>query len=203
MKKLFILSLTLLVSIFLVACNEEKDRDSAKKTEDANQTPAETKSSQPEKEPIDMELTLPAILFEGEEIDEMIADAKEDGVEEAIKNEDGSLTLRMSKSVHQRFMEDLKEVVNEMVEEVKTDEEFTYIQDVTHNNDFTEFTLTVNKELFENSLDTLAIDELALTGVFYHIFNNVEHDQIKMAIIIKDASTGEVIETFMYPDDFE
>ncbi|WP_252898069.1 hypothetical protein [Lysinibacillus sphaericus] len=153
MKKFLILPLTLLLSILLIACNQ--DDDSGKKTDGADK--ASEEPLKVDKGLINVEVTIPATLYKGQDIDSIISEAKNSGIKEVIKNEDGSLPYKMSKSEHKKMMKELKERIVKSVEELKTSEDFVSINDVTYNKSFSEFTLTVNKEKFEGSFDANCI----------------------------------------------
>lgn len=49
---------------------------------------------------LNVEVTIPATLYKGQDIDSIISEAKNSGIKEVIKNDDGSLTYKMSKSEH-------------------------------------------------------------------------------------------------------
>lgn len=53
---------------------------------------------------LNVEITLPASMFEGQDIDETIEEAKKDGIKEAVKHDDGSVTYKMSRSKHNEMM---------------------------------------------------------------------------------------------------
>lgn len=128
MKKFLILPLTLLLSILLIACNQ--DDDSGKKTDGADK--ASEEPLKVDKGLINVEVTIPATLYKGQDIDSIISEAKNSGIKEVIKNEDGSLTYKMSKSEHKKMMKELKERIVKSVEELKTSEDFVSINDVTY-----------------------------------------------------------------------
>ncbi len=107
----------------------------------------------------------------------------------------------MSKSVHKEMMKEMEKDILETIEEIKTSKDFASIKDVSYNKSFTEFTLTVNKEQFENSFDAMASMGLALTGMYYQLFSGVDSEKFKVTVIFKDESNGEVINTIVYPDD--
>ncbi|MFJ7731656.1 hypothetical protein ACIQXF_07135 [Lysinibacillus sp. NPDC097231] len=203
MKKILILPLTLLLVVLLVACKQDKESDSGKKTDSADKTEEQSKdeSFKVDKGLMNVEVTIPASFFEGQDIDSSIAQAKEEGIKEAIKNNDGSVTYKMSKSVHKEMMKDLENGILETVEDIKNSDDFASIKDVSNNKSFTEFTLTVNKEQFEGSFDAMASIGLALAGMYYQLFNGVDPEQYKVTVIFKDESNGEVINTIVYPDD--
>lgn len=204
MKKLLILPLTLLLGFLLVACSQDKESDSGKKTDNSENTAEETskeESLKVDKGLLNVEVTIPASFYEGQDIDKAITEAKKEGIKEAIKNDDGSVTYKMSKSVHKKMMKELEESVLETVEEIKTSDDFTSIKDVTYNKSFTEFTLTVNKEEFESSFDAMASMGLAIVGMYYQLFGGTDPEKFKVTVIFKDESNGEVINTVVYPDD--
>lgn len=202
MKKILILPLTLLFSILLVACGQDKESESGKKSDNAD-TAEETKngSFKVDKGLLNVEVTIPASLFEGQEIDSAITEAKKEGIKEVIKNDDGSVTYKMSKSVHKEIMKKMEKDILETIEEIKTSKDFASIKDVSYNKSFTEFTLTVNKEQFENSFDAMASMGLALPGMYYQLFSGVDSEKFKVTVIFKDESNGEIINTIVYPDD--
>lgn len=202
MKKILILPLTLLFSILLVACGQDKESESGKKSNNADTT-EETKdgSFKVDKGLLNVEVTIPASLFEGQEIDSAITEAKKEGIKEVIKNDDGSVTYKMSKSVHKEMMKEMEKDILETIEEIKTSKDFASIKDVSYNKSFTEFTLTVNKEQFENSFDAMASMGLALSGMYYQLFSGVDSEKFKVTVIFKDESNGEIINTIVYPDD--
>lgn len=205
MKKILILPLTLLFSILLVACGQDKESESGKKSDNADRAAEETKdeSFKVDKGLLNVEVTIPASLFEGQEIDSVITEVKKERIKEVIKNDDGSVTYKMSKSVHKEMMKEMEKDILETIEEIKTSKDFASIKDVSYNKSFTEFTLTVNKEQFENSFDAMASMGLALTGMYYQLFSGVDSEKFKVTVIFKDESNGEVINTIVYPDDLK
>ncbi|MBG9694085.1 hypothetical protein ABD91_25535 [Lysinibacillus sphaericus] len=196
MKKFLILPLALLLSILLIACNQ--DDDSGKKTDGADK--ASEEPLKVDKGLINVEVTIPATLYKGQDIDSIISEAKNSGIKEVIKNEDGSLTYKMSKSEHKKMMKELKERIVKSVEELKTSEDFVSINDVTYNKSFSEFTLIVNKEKFEGSFDAIASFGLALAGMYYQLFNGADIEDYKVTVNLKDETNGEIFDTMVYPD---
>ena len=194
MKKWKLLFVSLL-SIALVACST--DNEGNEKKEESNQ------AVEVDKGIFNVEVTLPASLFEGEDIDETITQMKEDGVKEVIKNDDGSLTLKMSKSEHEKLMDNMESQMKEFVKEMETSEDFTSIQKVEHNKAFDEFTITVDKAAYENSFDGFALLGLAIQTLYYQLFDGVSEDDYEMTVKLKDAETSEIFETIVYPDALE
>lgn len=207
MKKLFVLPLVILLGIVLVACSQDQEKDSSKKKESAENASEETsqdESFKVDKGLLNVDVTIPASFFEGQDIDSAIAEAKKEGIKEAVKNDDGSVTYKMTKSKHKEMIKELETGILETVEEIKTSTDNpTSIKDVTYNKSFSEFTLMVNKEEFENSFDAMASFGLAITGMYYQLFSGVDPEKFKVTVIFKDESNGEVINTIVYPDDLD
>lgn len=148
-----------------------------------------------------VEITLPAALFEGEDINEVVAKAKENGISEVTVNNDGSITYRMSKSKHNELMREIKDGLLEYIEEIKSSEDYISIKDITHNKTFSELTLVVDQEKFENSFDGFAALGLGITSLYYQLFNGVS--PYKVTIFFKNAETGEIFNKVIYPEAFE
>lgn len=149
------------------------------------------------------EVTLPATMFQGKDIDEVTAQAKEKGVEEVIKNDDGSITYKMSKANHKKFITKMKEDITSSIKEIKSSGTFVSIKDITYNDDLSEFTMLVDKEKFEGSFDSMASMGLGLQGVYYQLFQGKNIDDTKVTIIIKDTDNEEIINTIIYPEDIK
>lgn len=174
------------------------------KKEVAADTTEKTSVSKPlkvDKELLNVEVTIPADFFEGEDIDTVIADAKDEGIQEVIKNDDGSLTFRMSESQQKEILKDMEEEIIDFVEEIETDEQLASIKDISYNSTYSEFTILVNPEELESTLDIDADVDLVLMGIFYQLFNGVDPAKNKVTVTYKNESNGEVIDTIVYPDD--
>ncbi|MEC1177201.1 hypothetical protein P9B03_01780 [Metasolibacillus meyeri] len=148
-----------------------------------------------------VEIQLPASFLEGQNIDDVIANLKEEGTSEIKQNDDGSLTYTVSKEKHKEMMKELEDGILETVDEIKSTDSFPSIKDVAYNKKYTEFTLTVEKESFEGSFDALASFGLAIAGMYYQVFNGVDADTYKVTIHYKDEANGEIFNTTVYPDD--
>jgi hypothetical protein len=136
-------------------------------------------------------------------IDKVIAEAKEDGVSDIIVNDDGSLTYKMSKSVYKTMMKEIEANVLEYIEDIKDNEEYQSIKDITHNKAFSEFTLLVDQEAYENSFDGFVAFGLGITSMYYQLFAGVAQDDYKATVSLKNEETGEIFDTIVYPDFFE
>ncbi len=214
MKKLLML---FGLSVLLVACGgndasdgevEEIKPDVEEVDEREGDLEEETNSDEIEaitvdKGALNVEVTLPAFLFEEEDIEQLMEEVKSEGVGEVIPNEDGSLTYKMSKTTHKEIMQEMEQDLNNTIEEIKNSEEFASIKNVITNKSLSEFTLLVDREAFENSFDVFATLGLVFSAVFYQLFDGVDPENYEVIINLKDESTGEVFETTSFPEAFE
>ena len=179
----------------LAACGDEESKKDTTK-EDTEQGIAVDKGL------LDVELTLPAELFEGQTADEITANAKEEGVKEVTVNEDGTVNYKMSKSAHKKMMEEMKQGIIESITDIVNSDDYPSIKEVSYNKDFTEFDLTLDRAAYENSMDGFVLFALAISGTYYSAFDG-KSDDIKLTMNLIDEATGEVFDTAVFPDDME
>lgn len=210
MKRIILVLASIVFIIGLNACGKNEDnaqQDNNVKTEENKAAKQEENGGiGVDENLLSVDITLPASFLELEEmdVDDVIEKAeKEEGIKEVVQNEDGSITYTISKAKHKELMKDLARDINEEIKEIKTDDDFVSIQDIEANDSFSKFTMKVNREKFENSLDGFAALGLALQGMLYQVFDGGDKDDIQVTIDITDADTGELIDTVIYPDDLE
>ncbi|WP_318509220.1 hypothetical protein [Bacillus sp. T3] len=197
MKKYLLVLLTF-VLLGLSACSSTEKAASDKSSDD---TKKEDKSEaiQVDKGLLNVEITLPASMFEGEEAGNDIAKAEAKGVK-VTKNEDGSVTYKMSKLKHNEMMKEIEAELTKNITDMKNDEELASIQDITYNKSFSEFTVTVDKPAYENSFDGLMVFGLGVSGMYYQFFKGIDSEDVKVNISVIDGATGEVLSEAVYPD---
>ncbi len=147
-----------------------------------------------------VEVTIPASLFDGQNTDDVITKAKAEGVNEVVKNKDGSFTYKMSKSEYQKMLDETLKSITDYIGELKTNGDYKSIKDVTYNKSLTEFDVKVDKDSFEGSFDAFAGIGLGFTSMLYQALNNVPSDKLKTTVNFEDAVTGDSLDTAVYPD---
>lgn len=130
--------------------------------------------------------------------DEIIASAKSQGFKTVEQLADGSLKYTITKSNYKKYMNDYRKTTAETINELYNGETFASVKKVDYNDDFSKMTVTVDKEKYKNSLDSLITLSLATAGRMYQMFD-VDAPQ-KVAIDIADSITGDVFDTIIYPD---
>ncbi|WP_222126725.1 hypothetical protein [Paenibacillus sp. 32O-W] len=188
-------------ALMFTGCSEPKQKsgENAPVVEDgANK--GETGKEKVENKSTTVEITLPASMFQGEQnIENTIAKAKEQGVDEVKKNDDGSLTYTMSKDTHSKILGEMRDSLTQSIEELKSGQDFKSIKDVIPNDSFSEVTFVVDRAAYEKSFDGFASIGIAIAAMYYQIFEGAS-DESKVAIKLQDESTKEVFKTIEYPD---
>lgn len=151
-----------------------------------------------------VEVTLP-VSFVGEGIDiEMLeADAEEMGIEDVKLNDDGSVTYKMTKSAHEEWLSEITTEIETSLTEMVESGDFVSIKDITANNDYTEFTITVDQAAFENSFDGFAVFGIGISSSFYQLLDGKDPENYNVTINIVDEESGDVIDTTVFPDDLD
>ncbi|WP_438317284.1 hypothetical protein [Sporosarcina sp. FA9] len=201
MEKMFlVMFLSILFVLQACSAGDDADKEVVKDKEEDNKTEETGGALEVDKGLLNVEVTIPSSFMEGEDIDQVVADAKESGIKNATKNEDGSVTYKVSKVQHKEMMKEMKTNVSTYIEELVSGDDFASIKDIEHNGSFSEFTVVVDKEAFEGSMDGFATLGLAMSGMYYQAFNGTNAEKLKVTVNTKDADTGEIIGTAIYPD---
>ena len=182
----------LVLSIMLVACSS-KDEES----KNANNVDVD-------KGLVNVEVTLPASLFEDTDMESLKKEAKEDGVKEVIINDDGSVTYKMSKSQHKKMLKEMETTIVDSINDIEKDEDFPSIKTIDYNKSFTKYTIEMDQEIHKNgSMDGFAFLNLAIQSLYYQLFNGVSEEDYKVTIQLKNEETKEIFDTIVYPDDLQ
>lgn len=149
-----------------------------------------------------VEITLPASFFEGQDISDIASEVEDDDIK-IILNKDGSVTYKMSKSKHNEFMAEVYNDQLEYIEEIKNSGDYKSVKDITYNKTFSEITLVVEQEAFENSFDGFVTLGLGISSLYYQLFNGTSPEDYKVTIYFKNVETGEIFGDVVYPDALE
>ena len=198
MKKWFIaFSAT---ALLLTACGGENE----KATEQEKETEENAgESLSVDKGILNVDVTLPASFFADSTEEEIIAGAKENGITEAVVNEDGSVTYTMSKSKHKEMMKEMGDSVLSTIDEIVNSEDYTSIKEISYNKDFTEFDVKVNRQQYEEGFDGFAVIGLVMVSTYYSAFEGKSGEDSQTIFNMVDETTGEIYDTAIYPDDWE
>lgn len=209
MKKIVLILLGSILLLSACSSDEETTKDNeVSKSESVNSETSDVKENHDGKVNVDkgllsVDVTIPASFFEGEDMDTVIANAKQDGIDEATLNDDGSVTYKMSKSKHKEMMAEMAKSIEETKMDLVESGDFASVKNVETNGDYSKLTLEVNREAYENSFDGFATMSLGLVGSYYQAFNGIKAADMNVLIELKDAATGEVFDSIVYPNALE
>lgn len=204
-----LLVLMLASAVTMTGCGgtNEQSIDNAEHNSNQVENNADSETLGVDKKLFNVEVTIPSDLLEiGDEdidMDKVVGEAKEEGIKDVTLNDDGSVTYVMSKSTHKKKLDEMRREMQDLMEDIATDENFESIKDIKSNKNFTEFDLIVEKALFENNLDAFAIMGIVFPAMFYQLFDGVDPDNYEAIINVQDEESGEVFDTYVYPDQFE
>ena len=152
---------------------------------------------------VNVDVTLPASFFIAATEEEIIAEAKENGILETVFNKDGSVTYTMSKLKYNEMMEEIRNSIVPIIDEIVNSEDYTSIKDISYNKDFTEFDVKVNRQQYEEGFDGFAIVGLVIVSTYYSAFEGKSGEDSQTIFNMVDETTGEIYDTAIYPDDWE
>lgn len=215
MKKIIPISMAIFLSITLAACGNETSPPTNTAANDA--TPPENSEASPPESPAagndngesagievdesmtEVTITLPASLFQGETGFDPNEYVKEQGFNEAVVNEDGSVSVTMNKSKHNELMSEMKKTVDEALDGFVEGEQTPYIKAISAEEDYKSVTVDVAKSDYENAFD---ITPFAI-GIQAVLYQQLAGTEPHCTVIIRDVDTGETINSVIYPDDLE
>ena len=114
---------------------------------------------------------------------------RRNGYESAVLEEDGSLTIVMSRSVYDEMIRQYKESVDKGIAEITAGD--SSIVKIEYNEDYSEFTVTVSEDEL-GIIERQAADELVMYGTLYHVYTGNDVDHITVNYV---NGSGETVET--------
>ena len=114
------------------------------------------------------------------------------GYESASLEEDGSLTIVMSRSQYEELLSSFRESVDRGIEEIVSEDYGSSIEKIEYNDDYSVFTVTVTGEEI-GPVERQTAEELVMYGTLYHIYTAGDADHIRVDYVSRES--GEVIES--------
>jgi len=149
----------------------------------------------------DVEVTYPAYITKETEstaFDESKY-INEKGLKKAVLNEDGSVTITMTKAKREETVKKMEEGILETYKRLIDGELTPYIKAINATEDYRIITVDVEKEAYQNAPFDMTPAMLGISVSIYQIFTD---EGIESEIIIQDIESGEAIETVSYPESF-
>lgn len=142
-----------------------------------------------------VEITLPASLLEGVDKDEIESNT-DDGIEKTL-NDDGSVTMKMTKAKHIELMNEYHTSLEQTFSKLLQDKEnYPSFTDIKTNDDFTEvtvYTTVISKDELSLSESFSALSISVGCGI-YQLFNGEKEGHV--VINYKNQDTEEIIYTY-------
>lgn len=196
-KKLTSIILAVLLILSFAGC-AQTGADSTTGNDNGATTETTSAKIETDEKLLSVDITLPASMFEGQDMTTFDADAyaNEQGFSAAKVNEDGSITVTMSKTKHKELLEEMAISLETNFAEFVNGENTPYIKEISHNDDFTAVTMKVDKAAYESALDFTPL-AIGMSVAMYQAFIETEYH---VEISIVDVATGETINSTTYPD---
>lgn len=196
-KKLTSIILAVLLILSFAGC-AQTGADSTTGNDNGATTETTSAKIETDEKLLSVDITLPASMFEGQDMTTFDADAyaNEQGFSAAKVNEDGSITVTMSKTKHKELLEEMAISLETNFAEFVNGENTPYIKEISHNDDFTAVTMKVDKAAYESAFDFTPL-AIGMSVAMYQAFIETEYH---VEISIVDVATGETINSTTYPD---
>ena len=140
-----------------------------------------------------VELTIPPQFAEEITDEDLNTNIKEKGFKTAKRNDDGSVTLVMSKAQHSEMMQEMSNSLRGSLDEMVGSVDYPNITKIDTNSNFTKYTITT-KSTELTFTETFGVMAFYMFGGMYGVFNGTPVDNIEVTFI--NAESGEVIDSF-------
>lgn len=148
-----------------------------------------------------VEITIPVDMLDSkqEEFDEEAFLAENPKVESITINEDGSVTLSMTKANHKEILQEMKTSIDAAFTEFAAPDENNYIKAIEASNDYREIVIQVDREMYESAFDFTSY-LVGISGGMYQLYAGEEFDVV---VTVEDAGSGDAIATLVLPDELQ
>ena len=193
------------MTISLISCDkpDENKSETQSPISSSSETQTDIKDSSEqdtESEDNEITITLPETVFQDEIDFDPEAYTLENGFKETIVNEDGTISIIMSKEKHEEMILEMKEGIDLLFNELTDSEEMSYISKIESTENYETVTVYVNRGKYEDMILDMTPFIIGLSAMVYQIYIG---EEVKITIITKDEQTGDTIDTVIYPDALE
>lgn len=198
-KQTFFIAVAAVLCIQLTACGAGTNGGGSA---DTSPQPSTTGSGVAVDENIlTVDITLPGSFFTDVDMTTFDTDAyaKEQRFKKAVLNEDGSVTVTMTKARHREVLDEMAKSADDSYSKMVQSEDTPYITEIKHSDSFDTVDITVDSAGYDEAGLSAAFVPLTvyMPAAFYQSFAGVN---IQCEINIVNAETGEIIDSVIYPD---
>lgn len=142
-------------------------------------------------------IVFPASIFKGTDISSFDIEGyvKENGFQSAKFLDDGSLEVTMTKFQHLKILKEVSDELDFMLSEIIHSNLYPYILDIVRNDEFSSFTMYVDRDEFLKDFCMVELSIIASAG-YYHMFLGTYPTVVEFTTI--DNETGEIIDQNIY-----
>ncbi|MGI6733600.1 MAG: hypothetical protein ACOX4J_05435 [Anaerovoracaceae bacterium] len=196
MKKALNFLIITVLCLSLVSCGGSSENADPPKSETSNN------SIEVDENLLTVDITLPASMFEDEDMTDFDPDeyTKENGFTNAVVNDDGSVTITMTKAKHKEVMAEMRSEIEKSFQEIIEDPELSYVHDIIPDNKFNTVTIEVDRAEYEKAWFDITPFSVGIQAMLYQTFAG---DEIRCEVITEDKDTGEILSSVVYPDAFQ
>lgn len=141
-----------------------------------------------------IEITFPAEMFEGVEINDLDAYAEGNDFISAAFNDDGSLTVTMTTTKHNRMLAAIKSNFEDQVEQLYSNH--SYVKEIAYDEELSDIKILVDPELYKDVSTNIVPMILSSTVEQYQI-NAGKAPAYTFSTV--DALTNQVLDSVSYP----
>lgn len=210
MKNICTFLLAVIMLLSLTACSSSTNTESPSASDNTATVESDETSSQEDQAEqqtsggkvqvdeglLNVTITLPASYFEDMTDFDPDTYANEQGFKEVAVNEDGSISITMSKTKHNELMAQMKASLDQAFMELIEAEDTPYIKAVTSPDGYTTVIVDVDKAGYESAFD---LTPLAI-GISVMIYQQYDGSELHCEVIIRDVDSGETLNSVVYPD---
>ena len=198
MKRFISILLVFALCFTLVSCSDESPEE--------NKSPLNIEpASDIDVDSLPGEITFPVIFVEGILSYDPDEYAERMGFDEVIRNDDGSVTMTMTKEKQKELIEKTRELNRETLSawisgEGTPYEDAPYIEQINSTGDFKTIEVLVDRDSYDDASSKIAAESISLSAMLYQIFAG---DELYCEVTVKYSDNDEIISTATYPEDWE
>jgi len=166
--------------------------------------PTQTPAPQPtvDSNLFNVEITFSASFFADQDVSTFDVDGytQENKLKKTVINEDGSITVTMSKSRHQELVDETVSTITQSFNEMIGSKDYPYITGITPNDDYSLVIVDVDKIKYQSAFLDISPLVIYIQTYFYQLLTGMEYHT---EVIIRDNISEEEINSIIYPDALE
>ncbi len=146
--------------------------------------------------------TLPAVVFRYNDMSDFNTDnyAAENKFIKAVRNNDGSLTITMTKARYKEALAEITASTEKSFSELVGAESTPYIKAVTHTDNYATVTVDVDKDGYDSYWSDVAPFIIGISVISYQSFAGLNQH---CELIVRRVDTKEKLESMIFPDAFD